>query len=110
MSDRGLTLASDRAARGLFDRAALAVSQADAEAAMAVCRDLAACRADYTLTFRSDGGGQRPNDGTFTGRRIVAKFAGPCAVCRRPVEVGATVLFDPDSRRVAHAGCGGVAR
>lgn len=42
----------------------------------------------------------------FVGRPMSAKFGGSCAVCRGPIAVGETILYNRDAKRAAHDRCG----
>lgn len=42
----------------------------------------------------------------FSGRPMAARFSGRCAVCALGFGVGASILFDADTRRAAHDACG----
>ena len=96
----------DQIARGVWNKAAIAIGMNDTEAALEVCRELAAIEDQYELKLRVDR--PSPSAGArFVGRPINAQFSGVCRVCGRPYKAGADVLWTRGGG-TAHLACGEV--
>lgn len=125
MSSANRPLRVDQLARGLFDRASVAVSRSDGELAMQVCRELGEIEPAYRLALKTEthnsnataeGRSQRwdrPSAATpkgFRGFPLEARRGGKCCVCSRGFSAGAAILWDREARSAAHAECGETSR
>jgi hypothetical protein len=95
-------------------RAAIAVSMADPEEAMALLRDMLEVEGKIFLTIcRPQGVVPRLSSDelaatgpVFRGRPILAKWSGRCQVCNIAIGVGSSILYNSEQRRAAHDQCG----
>lgn len=83
------------------DRLALIDMRDDAEAALALCKELHQHRADVHVALRCDN---NPPD-VQQRRPMPAKFPGRCASCAGGIGVGEPIFYDAEARKAVHAGC-----
>ncbi len=99
----------DQIARGVWNKAAIATSMNDADAALEVCHDLAAIEDCYELRLRTDRSTPAPTSGAkFRGKPINSQYDGTCKVCSRPYKAGQDVLWARGAG-AAHLECGEIA-
>lgn len=85
---------------GAADRLALIDMRGDAEAALALCRELHDLRADVVVSLRHSAP-LAPR----VRQTMPARFPGRCAKCAGGIRVGEAIFFDHESRTATHAGC-----
>lgn len=101
----------DQRAREFFNRCAIAAGMNDAEAALECCRDAGEIEQHYALRLKVGDeapgvrtSGERP-PASPSLRRIEARFASRCAKCSGGIAVGASIAYDPTSKRAFHERC-----
>ena len=105
----------DILAREIPGRAALvAGGLGDDGEALQIVRDLhSLLEGDYQLSFKLGAEQRRQSEALgakFTGRPMISKFPGRCAVCAKALPTDSSVLYDPDRRKVACVTCGEISR
>lgn len=96
----------------LWARVAIAAGMNDKDAALEIVRDLHLAEGKLFITTTSPNtelGAERAREPEFSGRPMISRFPGRCAVCRAGFPAGVEILYSAERRAAAHVRCGEVA-